>query len=134
MNRLSPITAIGWQRDRYIFDRTHVLAPPVVEPHQNRKAPISFEDHPSALSADGDADDILHFCETQPQTSDFPLVDIDLTKRKTSDLLDLDVFGAVDLSQDRGDLIGGFQPDVEVLRECLDGDIAPRRSCLWWPK
>ena len=81
------------------------------------KSPLTFVDMGRRLAADGGGDDLLHIGHVDAVAGDLLPIDVDGEIGLAGDLFDFDIFDAVDLLHQGGDLLRLVVQDIEILSE-----------------
>ena len=87
------------------------------------KASDAFKDESGAGAADTGLNDVLDVGDVEVVTCGGGAVDLDEELGGTGDLIDLDIAGAFDFTEDGRDLVGVMEEGVEVFAEDFEGEF-----------
>jgi hypothetical protein len=102
-----------------------IVAQCISEPHHDPEAAIALKNQAGRATADGNADRILYVGHAKTAARDFTLVYLDLQKRQSRDLFDLDAGCTFDPSEHGGDLVGRAHHRRELVAVNLDRQVLP---------
>ena len=95
------------------------------KPKRQLKPPLAFVDICRRLAADSSGDDLLHVGHIDAEAGDLLPVDIDGEVGLAGNLFDLDIFDAVDLLHQSGNLLRLVVQHIKILSEQLDSAFCP---------
>ena len=94
-------------RNRQELERLQVATNRLGKAHHDLEAAVALEHLAGLAAGERGAHDVLHVRDVEAEARDRRPVDLDRERRQPGDLLDLDVGGAANRPQDRGDAVRG---------------------------